>query len=165
MHGKLAALPGEVPTMSDWTNHLTTLFPEVRLKRFLEMRGADCGPYDMILALPAFWTGLTYDAQSQAETLSLISDWTQQERDALRFECARSGLAAQFRGKAVKHLAQTVLALSRAGLQRRGLGEEKFLAPLDDIAESGLTLADRQLQLYHGEANGDLGKIYDKLKF
>jgi glutamate--cysteine ligase len=128
MAGKLAVLPGETPTLADWDSHLTTAFPEVRLKRFLEMRGADNGSLERILALPALWTGLLYDSQSLAEASQLVADFTAAERAALRLDAPRHALAAPWRGGTLQPLAAQVVAIARAGLVRRGLGEEGYLA-------------------------------------
>eukprot|EP00882_Tetradesmus_deserticola_P017863 GHRQ01019161.1.p1 GENE.GHRQ01019161.1~~GHRQ01019161.1.p1 ORF type:complete len:471 (+),score=122.78 GHRQ01019161.1:97-1509(+) len=123
MEGKLPALPGERPTMGDWENHLTTIFPDVRLKRFLEMRGADGGPWRMICALPALWVGLIYEPQAQAEALQLVSSWSQDDRDYLGREVPRLGLATPFRGGTVQDIALKVRAASGSrpnGMLARG---------------------------------------------
>lgn len=160
LQGKLPGLPGELPTLGDWENHMTTVFPEVRLKRFLEMRGADGGPWRLICALPALWVGLIYDQQAQAEALALISGWTQEEREYLRDEVPRSALSTPFRGGTVQDLAKQVLAISRGGLERRGLEEGKFLNELDEIAESGVTQAEYLLGLYNGPWQQSVDPIY-----
>jgi glutamate--cysteine ligase len=151
MEGRLPGLPGELPTMEDWETHLTTVFPEVRLKRFIEMRGADGGPWRLICALPALWVGLLYDEQAQAEAATLISDFTQEERSFLRREVPRTALATPFRDGTVQDLAIEVLRIARGGLERRGRAEEKYLHDLEEIARSGVTQADRLLELYEGE--------------
>ncbi|HUV31989.1 MAG TPA: glutamate--cysteine ligase, partial [Devosiaceae bacterium] len=117
--GRLPALPGETPTRADWDNHLSTIFPEVRLKSFLEMRGADCGPWEEICALPAFWTGLLYDQGSLAEAWELVRDWTKAERQALHEAVPKTALATPFRSGTVLNVARQVLPLARAGLDRR----------------------------------------------
>jgi glutamate--cysteine ligase len=150
MAGRLPGLPGELPTMDDWENHLTTVFPEVRLKRFLEMRGADGGPFRLICGLPALWVGLLYDPQAQAEALALVADWTQAERDYLRVEVARTALATPFRGGTVRDVAAATLRIAAGGLERRGRQEGKYLKELAAIAESGETQADALLKLYNG---------------
>ncbi|KAL4451418.1 hypothetical protein ABPG77_009490 [Micractinium sp. CCAP 211/92] len=160
LEGRLPGLPGELPTLKDWETHLTTVFPEVRLKRFLEMRGADGGPWRLICGLPALWVGLLYDQQAQEEALALVADWTQAERDYLRVEVARSGLATPFRGGTVQDLAKQVLAISRGGLERRGRQEGKYLKELEAIAESGVTQADHLLGLYYGEWKESVDPIY-----
>lgn len=162
MKGNLPGLPGELPTLSDWETHLTTVFPEVRLKKFLEMRGADAGPWRLICALPALWVGLLYDAQAQAEAAALIADWTSEEREYMREEVPKYALKTPFRGGTVQDLALETLAISRRGLERRGLAEGKFLNELQSIAEGGVTQAEKLLQLYEGEWQGDVTKVYNK---
>eukprot|EP00891_Asterochloris_glomerata_P008226 jgi/Astpho2/8226/fgenesh1_pm.00122_%23_3_t len=153
MEGNLQQLPGDTPSLADWETHLTCIFPEIRLKRFLEMRGADGGPQSMICALSALWVGLLYDEQSQAAALELISDWTQEDHEQLRRDVPRLALKTPFRGGTVQDLAIRMVQLSREGLQRRRKAEENFLAPLVEIAESGVTQAERLLEEYH--QNGD----------
>lgn len=160
MKGKLPGLPGEVPTMGDWESHLTTVFPEVRLKRFLEMRGADGGPWRLICGLPALWVGLLYDAQAQAEAAALVADMTAEEREYLRAEVPRHALATPYRGGTVKDLAETVLGIARGGLERRGREEGKYLKELEEIASSGVTQADRLLELYEGEWGRSVDPYY-----
>lgn len=171
LEGRLPALPGEKPTMEDWSDHLTTIFPEVRLKTFLEMRGADGGPWQRICALPAFWVGLLYDSEALSEASALIGDWTAEERQALRDEVPRSALETPFRGRRVRDVAEQVLAISRAGLDRRGkaLGlaksESSFLQTLDEMAATGLTLADELLERYHGPWGGKIDRIFAEYAF
>ena len=171
MAGRLPALPGERPTLSDWTDHLTTLFPEVRLKRFIEMRGADGGPWRRLCALPALWVGLLYDRQAQDDAAGLIADWTRQERAMLRAEVPRQGLRTPFRNRTVRDLAQEVLAIAKAGLKRRnlldsiGADESAFLAILQDIADSGRSPADRKLALFHEEWGGQIDPIYEEFAY
>jgi len=165
MAGKLPALPGEYPTLSDWANHLTTIFPDVRLKKFLEMRGADGGPWRMICALPALWVGLLYDAQAQAEALALVSDWTHEEREYLRAEGPKYGLRTPFRGKTLQHTAQQVLAISRGGLERRGRDEATFLNRLQVIADTGLTQADHMLELYNTKWQRSVDPLYKEFAY
>jgi glutamate--cysteine ligase len=133
--------------MADWENHLTTIFPDVRLKRYLEMRGADGGPWRLICALPALWVGLIYDAQAQAEAADLISTWTADEREYLRSEVGVRGLQTPFRGGTLRDVALKVLAIARGGLERRGHDEAAFLKSLHQIAESGRTPADALLEV------------------
>ena len=166
--GRLPALPGEKPTLSDWADHLTTIFPEVRLKQFLEMRGADGGPVRHLCALPAFWTGLLYDGVALDAAWDLVRDWTAEDRDALRHDAAKLGLRATVRGRPLLETAREVLALARAGLVargRKGAGgtipdEAHFLNPLLEITESGATVSDEMLGRYHGEWGGKLAPIY-----
>lgn len=159
--GRLPQLPGEKATMSDWANHLSTLFPEVRLKRFLEMRGCDAGPADMLTAMPAFWVGLLYDATSLDAAWDLVKGWSTAERQALRDAVPREGLAATIGGRKLAEIAAEVVALSRAGLARRafrnGAGEDetRFLGPLHTILERGQNLAQvleaRYRDAWHGK--------------
>jgi glutamate--cysteine ligase len=163
--GRLPALPGEIPVMSDWADHLTTVFPEVRLKRFLEMRGADGGPWRRLCALPALWVGLLYDGESLAAAAALVADWTEAERAALRSGVPRQALATPFRSGTVQDIAREVVAIARAGLERRarrdGLGasEAHFLDALLAIAEEGRTPAMELLRRYEE----DWGRSVDPL--
>ncbi|WP_135467640.1 glutamate--cysteine ligase [Crenalkalicoccus roseus] len=155
MEGRLGILPGERATMGDFADHVTTVFTEVRLKRFLEMRGADAGSPAMLLALPALWVGLLYDDAAQKAAAALIRGWTVEEMRALRAAVPRQALAAPIRGRSVRDLARDMVAIARDGLRARGLGEEVYLAPLDEIVTSGLTQADRWLHLYERAWGGD----------
>jgi glutamate--cysteine ligase len=143
MAGRLEALPKERATLSDWANHVSTLFPDVRLKRYLEMRGADAGPPDMLKALPAFWVGLLYDPATLEAVWDLVKGWNAEERQALRDVVPRQGLAALVKGRSLQAVARDVLALSAQGLKARGLGEEVYLAPLEAITASGHLLLAR----------------------
>jgi glutamate--cysteine ligase len=145
MEGRLEALPGERATMGDFADHVTTAFTDVRLKRFLEMRGADVGSPAMVVAQPAFWVGLIYDDAAQKAARALTRDWGAAELAELRRAVPRTALATPFRGRPLRELALEVLAIARDGLKARGLGEEVYLAPLHEIAESGQTQADRWL--------------------
>ncbi|KAF6263857.1 gamma-glutamylcysteine synthetase [Scenedesmus sp. NREL 46B-D3] len=165
MEGKLPALPGERPTMGDWENHLTTIFPEVRLKRFLEMRGADGGPWRMICALPALWVGLIYEPQAQAEALGLISSWSQDDRDYLAREVPRLGLATPFKGGTVQDVALKVLAIAQGGLDRRGYDEGHFLKQLHVIAESGMSPASHLLQLYNSSWGHSVDPLFKEFMY
>ena len=145
MPGRLPQLPGELPTEDDWSDHLTTLFPEVRMKRFLEMRGADGGRWRRICALPALWTGLLYDQTSLNAAWDLVKDWSAEERQALRESVPKSALKTPFRRTTVLELARQVLAIAQAGLQRRafanakGQDERIFLEPVEAILREGMT--------------------------
>lgn len=171
LDGNLKQLPGEKPTLDDWLDHLTTLFPEVRLKRFLEMRGADGGRWDRICALPAFWVGLLYDQTALQAASDLIADWSVAEIQALRDEVPRAGLATPFRGGTVQELAREVLQIARQGLAARqrcneeGRDETMFLSGLDDIVASGRSVADELLSLYHGRWNGRVAPIFEEFAF
>ncbi|HWK40231.1 MAG TPA: glutamate--cysteine ligase [Hyphomicrobium sp.] len=171
LDGKLPQLPGERPTLDDWSDHLTTLFPEVRLKRFLEMRGADSGPWQRICALPALWTGLLYDADALDAAWELVKDWTVEEREALRNGVPKSALATPFRSTNVQHIAQEVLSIARRGLRSRrrinaaSQDETIYLDPLDEVAHSGRTLADRLLERYHGAWGGEIDHVFEEYAF
>ena len=165
--GKLPALPGELPTPSDWTDHLSTAFPEVRLKSFLEMRGADGGPIEHISALPAFWVGLLYDPSALDAAWDLVKGWDMAGREALRSGVPKLALDAPLpTGGRLGDIAAEVLTIARSGLKARarlnaaGEDESRYLAPLDEIAASGKVPAQRLLDLYHGEWGGDLSRIY-----
>jgi glutamate--cysteine ligase len=149
------ALEGERATMGDFADHVTTAFTDVRLKRFLEMRGADAGGPNMLMAAPAFWVGLLYDDAAQKAASALIRGWTAAEMQALRAAVPRDALRATIRGRSVRDVARDALAIARDGLKARALGEEVYLAPLDEIVESGMTRADRLLALYEGAWKGD----------
>ena len=167
MEGRLPALPGERPTLKDWRDHLNTLFPEVRVQSYLEMRGADTGPPERLCALSALWAGLLYDEAALAAAWDLCRGWPIEDHERLREDAARLGLKAEVGGRTLQALAKDVLAIARQGLRNRArLGpamtdEAGFLEPLDEIAESGLTPAERWLELYHGAWNEDLASIYD----
>jgi glutamate--cysteine ligase len=164
--GKLPALPGELPTLGDWSDHLTTIFPEVRLKSFLEMRGADGGPWRSLCALPALWVGLVYDSDALDEAWELVKDWSLKEYTALRDEVPIGGFATPFRGGTVRDLARRVLGIARGGLRRRnrpdriGENEEGFLATLDENVDSNKTPAQYLIEDYHQRWNGDIDRIY-----
>ena len=136
-----------------------------RLKRFLEMRGADNGPCRTICSLSALWVGLLYDAQAQAEAAALIADWTQQERAHLRATVPRMGLDTPFRGQKLQLVAQQVVAIAKGGLQRRGLNEAPFLRNLEDIAASGKSLADQMLDAYPGWGKGGVDACFERYTF
>ena len=165
LEGKLPQLPGEKPTMRDFADHLTTIFPEVRLKRYLEMRGSDVGKGAMQCALPALWGGLLYDHAALDGAWELVKAATSQQRQALRHDVPKLGLKAQFMGRSLQALGKDVLALARQGLVARGLGEEPFLDVLDEIVASGLTPADRLLELYHGPWKGEIAPVFKAAAF
>ncbi|MFN4287975.1 MAG: glutamate--cysteine ligase [Brevundimonas sp.] len=166
MKGELPALPGERPTLSDWADHLTTLFPEVRLKRYLEMRGADGGPWSRICALPALWVGILYDAPSLAAAWDLCRGWDIADHERLRRDVTRLGLRAEVAGRSVQDVARDMVAIARQGLKNRarfsgGMVDERgYLSELEDIAESGLTPAERLLEAFHGRWGGDITTVY-----
>ncbi|MDB5445063.1 MAG: glutamate-cysteine ligase [Phenylobacterium sp.] len=171
MAGRLPELPGERPSLKDWADHTTTLFPEVRLKQYLEMRGADSGPWSRLCALPALWTGVLYDGAALAAAWDLCKGWDIADHERLRADVARLGLKAEIAGRTVQAVAQDMLAIAREGLKRRnrlsgGLVDESgYLGELFDIAESGVTPAERLLELYHGPWNGDAGKAFEAFAY
>ncbi len=162
LNGSLPQLPGERPTLDDWASHLTTLFPEVRLKQFLEMRGADAGSRAMLLALPAFWVGIFHHQPSLDAAWYMVKNWTAQERHALRNAVPKSALKTAHKGSLVQTWALEVLALSEAGLKARALGEEVYLAPLWEIAHSGVTHAERLLQRYENMWSRSVAPLYNE---
>jgi glutamate--cysteine ligase len=171
LKGKLPALPGEQPTLKDWEDHLTTAFPEVRLKRFLEMRGADGGPWARLCALPAIWAGLLYHQSSLDAAWDIARDWSMEERIKLREEVPRHGLQATIRGRTVRDIAFEVIELASAGLAARGRlnaagdNETGFLEPLQVVAESGVTPAERKLKRYHGEWGGSVDPVFAECSY
>ncbi|MXO84894.1 glutamate--cysteine ligase [Altererythrobacter aurantiacus] len=167
LNGELSVLPGEKPTQSDWWDHLSTAFPEVRLKSFLEMRGADGGPWSRICALPAFWVGLLYDQGALDAAWDLVKDWSMEEREALRNAVPKQALNAPLPGGGtLRDLARDVLAIARSGLSARkrlngsGDNETGFLETLDEIVASGKVPAERLLDKYHGEWDGNVSRVY-----
>jgi glutamate--cysteine ligase len=171
MQGKLAAMPGELPTMDDWSDHLTTLFPEVRLKRFLEMRGADGGRWTRICALSAFWVGLLYDRVALDAAWDLVKTWTAEERQALREGVPRAALATPFRDTDVQQLCLEALRISRLGLRNRREINDKsqdetiYLAPLERLVGSGRTVADELLERFDGPWHGCIDKVFEEFAF
>lgn len=166
MAGKHPAVPGQKATLSDWTNHLSTLFPDVRLKRFIEMRGADGGPWARICALPALWVGLLYDEAVLAQAEALVMDMSADERASIRENVPVMGLAAPYRDGTVRDLASEMVALAKKGLSARGQenatgnDETIFLSALEEVVESGKTPADILLDRYHGAWGGDVDPIF-----
>lgn len=160
LKGELPALPGEKPTLSDWADHMTTVFPEARVKKFIEMRGADCGDQAHINALPAFWVGLMYDQTALDAAWDLVKGFDAETREGLRVAASVHGLQGEAEGVKLIDLARAAVGLSHAGLASRGMGEEKFLAPLMQSLASEQVQADRWLKLYQGEWGGDLTPIY-----
>lgn len=170
--GKLPALPGERPTMGDWHDHLSTAFPEVRLKSFLEMRGADGGPTDRIVALPALWVGLLYDQGALDAAWDLVKGWSMEERETLRASVPRLALDAPIGGgKSLRDIAPEVLDIARAGLKNRaflnaeGEDETRYLAPLDEIVARGKVPAQLLLEQFHGPWGGDISRVYAQESF
>ena len=171
LDGKLEQLEGERPTLDDWSDHLTTLFPEVRMKRFLEMRGADGGRWRRICALPAFWVGLLYDEVALDAAWDLVKSWTAEERQGLRDSVPRLALAARFRDTTVAELARQALRIARMGLIRRrrinpkSQDETIYLEPLIALAASGKTVADELLERYQGPWRGNIDHIFEEHAF
>jgi glutamate--cysteine ligase len=171
MKGELPALPGDRPTLKDWQDHLTTLFPEVRLKTYLEMRGADAGPWSRICALPALWTGVLYDDDALSAAWELCRGWTAEDRVKLRADAARVGLKTTVAGRPLQEVAREMVAIARQGLQRRerlsgGLVDERgYLMDLEEIAETGVTPAERLLDLYNGPWRGDVRRVFDEFAY
>lgn len=171
LEGRLPALPGERPVMGDWHDHLTTLFPEVRLKQYMEMRGADGGPWMRICALPALWVGLLYDSVAQDSARQLTKDWSAAAVDALRASVPREGLRATIAGRSLRDVARDVLAISDAGLRRRarrnqaGEDESGFLEPLHDIVTSGRTPAEDLLARYEADWARSVDPIFTEFAY
>jgi glutamate--cysteine ligase len=163
---RLPQLEGELPTMKDWNDHLTTIFPEVRLKKYLEMRGADSGPWRRLCALPAFWVGILYDQSSLDAAWDLVKDWTAEERQSLRDAVPRQALNATIRSRTIRSIARDALSIARAGLERRGEtgckgnSEAAFLDILDETVASGKTAAENLLDLYHGPWGGNVDRVF-----
>lgn len=171
LRGELPSLKGELPTMSDWEDHMTTVFPDVRLKRYLEMRGADAGPWRRICALPAFWTGLLYNDDALAEAEELISDWSMEERAELAANVPKTALQTPFRGKPLKELAGQLVEISAQGLAKRaetdGYGdtEEYFLSDLRETILAGKSPAQRLIEAYEGPWERDITKLFKELAY
>jgi len=173
LRGELPALPGEKPTLSDWADHLTTIFPEARIKKFMEMRGADGGPWRRLCALPAFWVGLMYDKGALDAAWDLVRGWDSETRERLRVAASVDGLQAKVGGIDMLDLAREVLALSHAGLKARarpgGGGmipdETHFLDTLRESVATGRAPADELLARYHGDWQGDLSRIYAEYSY
>ena len=173
LDGKLPALPGETPAMSDWADHLTTCFPEARLKKFIEMRGADGGPWRRICALPAYWVGLIYDQTALDAAWDLCKDWDAETREALRVAASKDGIGAKVGNISMLDLARETVAISKAGLAARarpGAGgmipdETHFLNAVEEVIETGMSPSCELTQKYHGEWGGDLKRIYEDYSY
>jgi glutamate--cysteine ligase len=171
MQGRLPVLPGALPTMKDWADHMTTAFPEVRLKKYLEMRGADGGPWNRLCALPAFWTGLLYDDESLDAAWDLVKDFTMAERNALRDGVPKHALKLKHRGATVRELALEALKIAGNGLARRnrlnksGATEAVFLEPLVEFALANETPAERKLKLFHGAWGGSVDPLFKEFAY
>jgi glutamate--cysteine ligase len=164
MAGKLPALPGEVPTLSDWADHLTTVFPEARVKQFIEMRGADMGDRAHALALPAFWTGLLYDETALDAAWDLVKDLDAPTREGLRVAASERALRGEAGGLCLLDLARAALGIAEEGLRARSLrgvpDERLFLAPLWASVGRGLVQADDLLAVHEGAWGGDIDRVY-----
>ncbi|WP_299352558.1 glutamate--cysteine ligase [uncultured Shimia sp.] len=173
LKGELSALPGETPQLSDWADHLTTAFPEARIKKYMEMRGADGGPWRRLCALPAFWVGLMYDQSSLNAAWDLVKGWDAETREALRVAASEDGLQAKVGGVNMHDLARQVVEISEAGLVARGHegagglvpDETHFLSALKDSLDSGKVPADELLERYHGDWNGDVTRIFKEFSY
>lgn len=173
LNGRLPALPGEVPTLSDWADHMTTVFPEARVKKYIEMRGADGGPWRRLCALPALWVGLTYDQGALDAAWDLVKGWDAETREGLRVAAGRDGLQAEAGGVRMHDLAREVLAIAEGGLKARsrpgndGLvpDETHFLNALKESVDSGKVPADELLEKYRGVWGGDLSRVYDEYSY
>jgi glutamate--cysteine ligase len=171
MAGRLHNLADERATMSDWANHISTIFPEVRLKRYLEMRGSDSGPWKRLPALSAFWVGLLYDEGALDQAWQIVKDWSAEERQQLRDDVPRLGFKATIGKRSLHEIARDCLELAHAGLRRRartdrdGRDETRYLEPLDVILETGRTPAEEMLDRYHGAWNGSVEPAYQEFAF
>jgi len=171
MDGRLPELPGERPKLKDWADHTTTLFPEVRLKQYLEMRGADSGPWSRLCALPALWAGVLYDSAALAAAWDLCKHWQVEDHERLRSDVTRLGLKATVGGRSVQAVAKDLVAIAKEGLKRRnrlsgGLVDETgYLAELEAIADSGVTPAERLLELYETRWAGDVSRVFEDFAY
>ena len=171
--GELPALPGELPTLSDWADHLTTIFPEARLKKFIEMRGADAGQWHRLCALPAFWVGICYDQSSLDAAWDLVKNWDENDRENLRIAAAEDGLNGSVGSKSLIDLAKEAVRISESGLKNRAQAssnglysdESLFLGSLKENIEKRKSSADELLEKYHGSWNRDLTKIFEEYSY
>ena len=173
LKGELPALPGEKPTLSDWADHLTTIFPEARLKKFIEMRGADGGPWRRLCALPALWVGLTYDQEALDAAWDLVKDWDAETRDAMRVAASIEALDARINGISMHDLAREVVAIAETGLKNRarpGAGgllpdETHFLNALKESIETGEVPADELIRHYNTDWDGDVTRVFGEYSY
>ena len=173
MKGRLPALPGELPLVSDWADHLTTIFPEARIKRFIEMRGADGGPWRRLCALPAFWVGLMYSQSSLDAAWDLVRGWDAETREGLRRSASKEGLRGGFNGVRIIDCAREVLEMAKQGLESRNCAsangmipnESHFLDALRDSLDTGHTPAEELLDLYYGSWNGSLDLVFEECSY
>ncbi len=171
LEGRLPELPGERPHIGDWEDHVTTAFPEVRMKRYLELRGADGGPWGRLCGLPALWIGLLYDGAARAAGWDLCKHWTDEEREQLREEAPRVGFSAEVGGRSLRDIAKDMVAIARQGLKARarldggGNDETGFLSDLEEIAESGVTAAERKRALFEGRWGGSVDPVFEEFAY
>ncbi|NNF92010.1 MAG: glutamate--cysteine ligase, partial [Boseongicola sp.] len=173
LKGQLPAMPGEYATLSDWADHLTTIFPEARLKKFIEMRGADGGPWRRLCALPALWVGLTYDQGALDTAWDLVKDWDADTRDALRVAASVEALNADVNGISMHDLAREVVSIADAGLKsraREGAGgllpdETHFLNALKESLDTGQVPADELIERYNTDWNGDVTRVFEEYSY
>ena len=171
MAGELPEMPGDRASLKDFADHATTAFPEVRLKQYLEMRGSDSGPWSRLCALPALWTGIFYDSQALAAAWDLCKDWAIEDHERLREDVARVGLKAKIGGRTAQDVAKDMIAIARSGLKNRNrlnggmVDETGYLSELEEIANSGVTPAERLLELYHGPWKGDVTPVFEAFAY
>lgn len=171
LKGELKGFVGKKPTVADWTDHLTTLFPEARVKKIIEMRGADSVAWRGLCALPAIWVGLLYDKQTLDKAYDLIADWTETERQNLRNEVPKQALNTPFRDGKVLDVARTIVGLSREGLKRRqkldrfGEDETHFLNSIETIVEDGMTTAEDLLERFYGRWEQKIDRVFDECAY
>jgi glutamate--cysteine ligase len=171
MQGRLPGMPGECATISDWANHISTIFPEVRLKRYLEMRGADGGPWRRLPALPAYWVGILYDDDALDAAWNLVKTWTAEERQKLRDEVPKLGFASVIAGCDVLQLAKTTVALAEKGLARRrrldraSHDESRYLQPIQEYVARGITPAQELLKKFENEWNRSLAPVFKEYAY
>ena len=169
--GRLPEVEGERATLKDWAEHISTIFPEVRLKQYLEMRGADGGPISRLCALPALWTGILYDPAAQAAAWDLCKHWTAEDRARLNRDAPRLALNAVVAGRPARDVARDMVAIAREGLKRRNhlsggmVDESNYLGELEDIADTGVTAAERLLELYHGPWKGQVSPVFEAFAY
>ena len=168
LKGELPGFEGNFPTISDWENHLSTVFPEVRLKRFLEMRGADSGSWNRLCALPAFWTGILYDNSSLCAAWDIAKNWTRKDREGLYMDAPNLGLNTEVAGRKVRDIAIDLIDISRNGLKTRsnvdknGDDETVFLNPLQETVDLGKTPAEIMLEKFYNKWNGNINNIFEE---
>ena len=173
LKGQLPALPGEIPTLSDWADHLTTIFPEARIKKFIEMRGADGGPWRRLCALPAFWVGLCYDQNALDAAWDIAKSWDAETRESLRVAASEDALEARVNGISMRDLAREVVSIAESGLKARrfeGAGgllpdETHFLNALKDSLDTGEVPADELIRCYNDEWNGDISRVFEEYSY